>query len=56
MRFETLDEEEVRLFGRLAEDWWDEDGEMSFLHSMSEIRMTYIEILFLNTLQFKLDL
>ena len=42
MRFETLDEEEVRLFGRLAEDWWDEDGEMSFLHSMSEIRMTYI--------------
>ena len=42
MRSETLDEEEVRLFNRLAEDWWDEEGEMSFLHSMSEIRMTYI--------------
>ena len=43
MRSETLDEEEVRLFNRLAEDWWDEEGEMSFLHSMSEIRMTYIK-------------
>ena len=42
MRSETLDEEEVRLFNRLAEGWWDEEGEMSFLHSMSEIRMTYI--------------
>ena len=42
MRSGTLDEEEVRLFDRLAQDWWDEDGEMSFLHSMSEIRMTYI--------------
>ena len=43
MHSETLDEEEVRLFNRLAEDWWDEEGEMSFLHSMSEIRMTYIK-------------
>ena len=42
MHSETLDEEEVRLFNRLAKDWWDEEGEMSFLHSMSEIRMTYI--------------
>ena len=43
MPSESLDEEEVRLFNRLAEDWWDEEGEMSFLHSMSEIRMTYIK-------------
>ena len=39
MRSETLDEEEVRLFNRLAEDWWDEEGEMSFLHSTVRFRI-----------------
>ena len=44
MSLNTLDKDEIILFSRLADDWWDEEGSMSFLHAMSEIRTKFIKI------------
>jgi 2-polyprenyl-6-hydroxyphenyl methylase / 3-demethylubiquinone-9 3-methyltransferase len=43
MSLNTLDKDEIIQFSKLANDWWDEEGSMSFLHSMSEIRTKYIK-------------
>ena len=44
MSLNTLDKDEIIQFSRLADDWWDEKGSMSFLHAMSEIRTKFIKI------------
>ena len=44
MSLDTLDKDEIIQFSRLANDWWDEEGSMSFLHAMSEIRTKFIKI------------
>ena len=44
MPLNTLDKDEIIQFSRLANDWWDEEGRMSFLHDMSEIRTKFIKI------------
>ena len=44
MSLDTLDKDEIIQFSRLADDWWDEEGSMSFLHAMSEIRTKFIKI------------
>ena len=44
MSLNTLDKDEIIQFSKLANDWWDEEGSMSFLHAMSEIRTTFIKI------------
>ena len=44
MPLNTLDKDEIIQFSRLANDWWDEEGSMSFLHAMSEIRTKFIKI------------
>lgn len=38
----TIDEEEVKHFAGLAEQWWDETGEFEALHCMNEIRVPLI--------------
>ena len=43
MLLDTLDSDEIKRFSKLANDWWNEEGSMSFLHSMSEIRTKYIK-------------
>ena len=43
MSLNTLDKDEIIQFSRLADDWWDEEGSMSFLHAMSEIRTKFIK-------------
>ena len=43
MSLDTLDKDEIIQFSKLAEDWWNEEGKMSFLHAMSEIRTRYIK-------------
>lgn len=43
MPLSTVDKEEIIQFSKLANDWWDEEGSMSFLHSMSEIRTKFIK-------------
>ena len=43
MSLDTLDKDEIIQFSKLADDWWNEEGSMSFLHSMSEIRTRYIK-------------
>ena len=43
MLLNTLDKDEIKRFSKLANDWWNEEGSMSFLHSMSEIRTKYIK-------------
>ena len=42
MPLNTTDNKEIKLFDSLADEWWDEEGSMSFLHSMSEIRTKFI--------------
>jgi 2-polyprenyl-6-hydroxyphenyl methylase/3-demethylubiquinone-9 3-methyltransferase len=44
MSLNTLDKDEIIQFSKLANDWWDEEGSMSFLHAMSEIRTKFIKI------------
>ena len=43
MSIDTLDKDEIIQFSKLADDWWNEEGSMSFLHSMSETRTRYIQ-------------
>ena len=43
MSLNTLDKDEIIQFSKLANDWWDEEGSMSFLHAMSEIRTKFIK-------------
>ena len=43
MSIDTLDKDEIIQFSKLANDWWNEEGSMSFLHSMSETRTRYIK-------------
>ena len=43
MSLDTLDKDEIIQFSKLAEDWWNEEGKMSFLHAMSETRTRYIK-------------
>lgn len=44
MSLNTLDKDEIIQFSKLANDWWDEEGSMSFLHAMSETRTKFIKI------------
>jgi len=44
MSLKTSDENEIELFNRLSSEWWDEDGSMSFLHAMSEVRTKFIKL------------
>ena len=43
MSIDTLDKDEIIQFSKLADDWWNEEGSMSFLHAMSETRTRYIK-------------
>ena len=48
MNSKTLDKKEIEFFDTMASNWWDEDGEMSFLHAMSEVRTRYIRDIVVN--------
>ena len=53
MSLNTTDKKEIKLFDSLADEWWDEEGSMSFLHSMSEIRTQFILEQLTNNFQIK---
>ncbi|XP_046399543.1 ubiquinone biosynthesis O-methyltransferase, mitochondrial isoform X2 [Ischnura elegans] len=38
----TVDEDEIRNFGNLADKWWDEDGEFKALHSLNKLRVPFV--------------
>ncbi|MCP4935036.1 MAG: bifunctional 2-polyprenyl-6-hydroxyphenol methylase/3-demethylubiquinol 3-O-methyltransferase UbiG [bacterium] len=38
----TLDPEEIKLFSRIADEWWDPLGKFRPLHQLNPIRLTYI--------------
>ena len=38
----TLDESEVRQFGRIAAEWWDADGKFRMLHRIGPARLQYL--------------
>ena len=44
MSLSTVDKDEIIQFSKLANDWWDEEGSMSFLHAMSQIRTKFIKL------------
>jgi len=39
---ETVDQDEVARFSRLAGDWWDPRGPMAALHKFNPVRLAYI--------------
>ena len=39
---ETVDQEEVARFSRLAGEWWDPQGPMAALHKFNPVRLAYI--------------
>jgi len=39
---ETVDQDEVARFSRLAGEWWDPHGPMAALHKFNPVRLTYI--------------
>ena len=41
-RADTVDEEEVARFSRLAGEWWDAHGPMAALHKFNPVRLAYI--------------
>jgi 2-polyprenyl-6-hydroxyphenyl methylase/3-demethylubiquinone-9 3-methyltransferase len=38
----SVNPEEIAHFSRLSSQWWDEQGEFSFLHRMNPVRMRFI--------------
>jgi 2-polyprenyl-6-hydroxyphenyl methylase/3-demethylubiquinone-9 3-methyltransferase len=38
----TINEDEIAHFSRLSSEWWDEQGEFSFLHKMNPVRMRFM--------------
>ena len=51
MSLDTLDKDEIIQFSKLADDWWNEEGSMSFLHAMSKVRTRYIKKSIIHNLQ-----
>ena len=51
MSLDTLDKDEIIQFSKLADDWWNEEGSMSFLHAMSKVRTRYIKESIIHNLQ-----
>jgi 2-polyprenyl-6-hydroxyphenyl methylase / 3-demethylubiquinone-9 3-methyltransferase len=41
-RAETVDQDEVARFSRLAGEWWDPHGPMAALHKFNPVRLAYI--------------
>lgn len=39
----SINEDEVAHFSKLSSEWWDEQGEFSFLHKMNPVRMQFIK-------------
>ena len=39
---ETVDQDEVARFSRLAGEWWDPHGPMAALHKFNPVRLAYI--------------
>ena len=38
----TINASEIAHFSRLSSQWWDEQGEFSFLHKMNPVRVQFI--------------
>ena len=38
----TIDDKEVALFSRHADEWWNETGEFATLHSLNELRVPLV--------------
>ncbi|KAF9474756.1 ubiquinone biosynthesis O-methyltransferase [Pholiota conissans] len=38
----TVNDDEIAHFSKLSSEWWDEQGEFSFLHKMNPVRMQFI--------------
>ena len=53
MSLNTADDNEIKLFDSLADEWWDEEGSMSFLHAMSEVRTKFIKKELINQFNIK---
>jgi len=39
----SINDDEIAHFSKLSSEWWDEQGEFSFLHKMNPVRMRFIK-------------
>lgn len=39
---DSINQEEIAHFSKLSSQWWDEQGEFSFIHKMNPVRMQFI--------------
>ena len=45
----SVNPEEIALFSRLSDQWWDERGEFGLLHKMNPVRMQFVRDKLLET-------
>ena len=43
MRMANIDDQEIKKFSDIAEDWWNEDGDFKPLHIINPLRANYIK-------------
>ena len=43
MKFNTINNEEIEKFSKIAEEWWNPEGKFKPLHKFNPIRISYIK-------------
>ena len=49
----TINKEEIEKFSRLAEEWWDPDGNFKPLHKFNPVRIEYLKTSIINQFNIK---
>ena len=53
MKNNTINNEEIEKFSKIAEEWWDTEGKFKPLHKFNPIRISYIKDNIINTFKLK---
>ena len=53
MKNNTINKEEIEKFSKIAEEWWDPDGQFKPLHNFNPIRISYIKENIIKTFDLK---
>tara|TARA_Y100000591_G_scaffold25244_1_gene18625 strand:- start:1115 stop:1843 length:729 start_codon:yes stop_codon:yes gene_type:complete len=53
MKNNTINNEEIEKFSKIAEEWWDTEGKFKPLHKFNPIRISYIRDNIINTFKLK---
>ena len=53
MKTNTINKKEIEKFSKIAEEWWDPDGQFKPLHNFNPIRISYIKENIIKTFDLK---